>query len=147
MVGTDVSQPHVFSPAPVIKAFCWAHIFPWPLAFNCGLAYVSTVFTAKSFYYWTPCGFGLQTWIMKYGVTARAHWRGEIFHWMSHTGKQAIWEEANRRVLLSERQQYRQGWVKLGNKRSFFLVQSTDILTYFWAGWLLLGTHNFSCYK
>lgn len=38
MVGTDVSQPYVFSPSLVIKVFCWAYIFPWPLALSCGLA-------------------------------------------------------------------------------------------------------------
>lgn len=46
----------------------------------------------------------------------RAHWRGEIFNWMSHIGKQAVWEEANRRVSLREGWQYQQGSVKMDNK-------------------------------
>lgn len=50
------------------------------------------------------------------GVTVRAHWRGEILNWMSHIGKQAVWEEANRRVSLREGWQYQQGWAKMVNK-------------------------------
>lgn len=63
-----------------------------------------------------------------------------MFNWMSYTGKQAIREEANRGVLLSEGQQYQQGWVKLGKQKKFLLGSEH------WHSYIFLSWMTFSMY-